>query len=114
MKYNKYGNKKVCVKGDVFDSKREYQRWCELLLLERAGKIRDLERQIRFELIPAQYETIDGRRNKAESAVYYIADFVYWQNDTKVVEDAKGMRTREYALKRKLMLFRHGIKIREV
>lgn len=107
---SKYKNEKVCVNGDVFDSKREYQRWCELLLLERVGKIQDLERQVRFELVPAQYK--DGK--KVESAAWYVADFVYYQDGEKVVEDAKGCRTREYILKRKLMLQRHGIKIREV
>lgn len=114
MKYNKYGNKKVCAEGDTFDSKREYRRWCELLLMERAGKIQDLERQVRFELIPAQYETVDGRKKKVESASYYVADFVYRLDGEKIVEDAKGVKTREYVLKRKLMLLRHGIRVREV
>ena len=114
MKYNKYGNKKVRIGGDEFDSQKEYHRWCELLLLERAGKIRDLQRQVRFELIPAQHALVDGKPKKVEHAVHYVADFVYWLGDERIVEDAKGAKTREYVLKRKLMLFRHGIRVREV
>lgn len=107
---NKYKNRKITVDGLTFDSRREYQRWCELKLLERAGKIHDLFRQVKFELIPAQYE---GKKC-AERAVNYYADFVYWEGEKMVVEDAKGFRTDEYIIKRKLMMERHGIKIREV
>ena len=110
MKYSKYGNKKVRVGGDVFDSKREYERWCELVLLEKAGVIQDLERQIRFQLVPVQKKPGGGK----EGAVHYIADFSYWQDGVRIVEDAKGVRTKEYVIKRKLMLWQHGIEIREV
>ena len=55
-KWNKYKAKKVEINGEVFDSKKEANRYQELLLLQRAGKIRDLQRQVKFELIPAQYE----------------------------------------------------------
>ena len=102
----KYGNTKVNVDGVPFDSKREAARWKELRLMERAGEITALRRQVRFELIPKQ----DGER-----AVSYVADFVYRDKDGReIVEDAKGARTREYIIKRKLMLWRHGIRIREV
>lgn len=125
MKRNKYGNRKVTVDGEVFDSRHEYQRWCELRLLERAGKIHDLFRQVKFVLIPAQYEArerysqktgkrLQDGRQCVEQPVYYIADFVYWEGDTMLVEDAKGVRTDAYIIKRKLMLERHGIRIREV
>lgn len=102
---SKYGNiKTVTSDGITHDSIREANRWCELKLLERAGKISDLQRQVKFELIPKQ----DGER-----PVYYIADFVYVENGREVVEDAKGKRTKEYIIKRKLMLYFHGIKIKE-
>lgn len=122
---NKYGNRKVTVDGVTFDSRKEYRRWCELLLLQRAGKIHHLCRQVRYELVPAQYETYERFSEKTgkrlsdgsrcvEKAVYYIADFVYWEGDQEIVEDTKGVRTEAYIIKRKLMLERHGIKIREV
>lgn len=102
---SKYGNIKTTTSdGITHDSIREANRWCELKLLERAGKITDLQRQVKFELLPKQ----DGER-----AVYYIADFVYVENGREVVEDAKGKRTKEYILKRKMMLYFKGIKIRE-
>ena len=103
---SKYGNIKTRTSdGILHDSIREANRWCELNLLLRAGKIQDLQRQVKFELIPKQ----DGER-----AVSYIADFVYTENGEKVVEDAKGMRTKEYKLKKKMMLYFHGIRIREI
>lgn len=125
---NKYGNKKVTIDGEVFDSKREAKRYQELKLLEMCGAIRDLERQVTFELIPAQREEstrvyTKGRKKGQpiegkiiEKAVSYIADFVYTDTATgkEVVEDAKGMRTKDYIIKRKLMLYIHGVKIREV
>ena len=121
----KYGNKKITVDGVTFDSKKEYLRWCELRLLERAGQIADLQRQVKYELIPAQYEEFErystktGKRLKnglrcVEKECSYIADFVYKQNGQTVVEDTKGYRTEAYIIKRKLMLHIHGIRIREV
>lgn len=106
---SKYHNRKVTQGGETFDSVKEYRRFCELRLLERAGAVTDLRRQVRFELIPAQ--RVDGK--VAERACSYVADFVYMENGQQVVEDAKGMRTQEYRLKRKLMLWVHGIRIRE-
>lgn len=90
--------------GQVFDSQKEYIRWCNLRLLERAGKITDLKRQIPYELIPKQ----DGER-----ACTYVADFVYYEDGNLVVEDCKGFRTEAYRIKRKLMLLVHNIKIKE-
>lgn len=106
---NKYHNRKVTRDGETFDSVKEYRRFCELRLLERAGAVTDLRRQVKIELIPAQ--RIDGK--VVERACSYVADFVYQENGQQVVEDAKGMRTQEYRLKRKLMLWVHGIRIRE-
>ena len=117
----KYGSKKVRVDGIVFDSKKEAARYCELKLLQRAGKIKDLELQKTFELIPAQREpetmTKTGKVKKGkviEQSVKYIADFVYTENGKTVVEDTKGFKTKDYIIKRKLMLYVYGIKIREL
>lgn len=102
---NKYGARKVTAPdGQVFDSQKEYNRWCNLRLLERAGKITNLKRQIPYELIPKQ----DGER-----ACTYVADFVYYEDGKLVVEDCKGFRTEAYRIKRKLMLAVHNIKIKE-
>ena len=120
----KYGNKKVEVDGIEFDSKKEERRYWELKLLQRAGKITDLELQREFELIPAQYETFerygktgkrlqDGKRCVEQKCVYK-ADFCYMQDGRLVVEDTKGVKTKDYIIKRKLMLERHGIKISEI
>lgn len=113
---NKYHNKKVRVDGITFDSVREARRWQELKLMERAGEIRGLKRQVDFELIPSQRYT-DWRtgKMKTERAIKYVADFVYRDRDgLMVVEDTKGFRTPEYVMKRKMMFWFHGIVIREV
>lgn len=117
----KYNNKKVIVDGITFDSKKEARRYRELKLLEGAGQIQNLELQKEFELIPTQREadTVGVRggvkRGKViEHAVKYKADFVYTENGETVVEDTKGMRTKDYIIKRKLMLYVHQIRIREV
>lgn len=103
---NKYKNIKTMTSdGILHDSIKEANRWCELNLLLKANLISDLQRQVKFELIPKQ----DGER-----AVYYIADFVYTENGKKVVEDVKGVRTKEYKIKKKLMLYFHGIRIKEI
>lgn len=118
---SKYGNRKLMVGGVSFDSEREFNRFCELRMLARAGYISDLQRQVKFLLIPAQREPdIVGKRGGIkkgaliEKECAYIADFVYIENGKKVVEDAKGFKTKEYIIKRKLMLFVHGIRIKEV
>lgn len=106
----KYGNRKIVRDGIEFDSIKECQRYCELKLMQRAGVISDLKLQVPFELIPTQ--RIDGK--VVEQAVKYIADFVYKQDGQTVVEDTKGYKTDKYIMKRKMMLFFHGIRIREV
>ena len=108
---NKYGNKKTEIDGITFDSKHEAMRWCELKYMERAKLITDLKRQFPFTLIEAQR---DAKGKVIERPVKYIADFVYTENGETVVEDAKGKKTPEYIIKRKLMLSRYGIRIREV
>ena len=121
-KNNKYSNIKLNINGEIYDSKKEAQRHFELMMLQKAGRIKDLKRQVKFELIPAQREpdTIGKRggvhKGKViENAVNYIADFVYTDccSGEQVVEDSKGMRTKDYIIKRKLMLYRHGIRILE-
>ena len=104
---SKYNARKTKIDDITFDSRKEAQRYLELKLLLRAGKIRSLRMQVKFELIPKQ----DGER-----ACNYVADFVYEDAVTgqTVVEDTKGVKTRDYIIKRKLMLWRHGIKITEI
>ena len=120
---NKYQNKKTEVDGIVFDSFHEARRFKKLKLMEKAGEIYDLQLQVKFELIPTQREadTI-GKRGAVkkgkviERPVFYIADFVYYKtgSNEKIIEDTKGFKTKEYIIKRKLMLYIHGIRIREV
>lgn len=109
---NKYKNQKCTVNGIEFDSKKEARRYGELLLMERAGTITGLQRQVTFELIPKQKDPDGGYVHPAK----YIADFVYYDRECMrtVVEDVKGIRTAAYTLKKKLMLYVHGIKIQEV
>jgi len=123
MQRNKYRNEKVTYKGFVFDSKKEARRYSELLLLERAGAITDIQMQVKFVLIPTQREpdTIGKRggihKGKLlERECSYAADFVYKDLKTgeTIVEDTKGMRTEAYIIKRKLMLKIHGIRIHEI
>lgn len=122
MKKLKYRNKKVEYDGILFDSKREADRWTYLCQLMDAGVITELDRQVKFVLIPAQYEPDSvgprggirkGRCLERECA--YYADFVYKdENGNMVVEDAKGLRTPEYVIKRKLMLSKLGIGVVEI
>ena len=126
---NKYYNIKTKTSdGNVFDSRKEAQRWEQLLLLQKAGKIIELQRQVKYELLPNQYEIIErysksGKRLKdctrlLERKVNYLADFVYHDAETGelIVEDTKSdaTRTKDFVLKRKLMLLVHGIKVREI
>ena len=108
---SKYRNKKTLVDGIVFDSKREAERYKELCFMQRIGAISGLECQVTYELIPAQR---DAKGRLVERPVKYIADFVYLDQGEVVVEDVKGKATRDYIIKRKLMLERHGIRIQEV
>jgi hypothetical protein len=120
---NKYFNRKTVINGIVYDSKKEGRRHNELLILQKEGLITDLKTQVPFILIPCQREpSIIGKRGGVkkgkvlEREVKYIADFVYFDKDTNeiVVEDTKGFKTKDYIIKRKLMLYIHGIKIREL
>lgn len=106
----KYNNRKVTIDGIEFDSQKEARRFRELCLLERAGRITELQRQVKFELIPSQ--RIDGK--VVERACNYIADFTYKENGKEVAEDTKGFKTKDYIIKRKLMLHKYGIRIKEI
>lgn len=110
---SKYNSKKTVVDGQIFDSKKEANRYKELRLLEKAGEIKDLRTQVKFKLIPAQRDEATGKVIERECS--YKADFVYYEEDGEtVVEDVKGFRTKEYIIKRKLLLYQYGIRIREI
>lgn len=99
-----------------FDSKREARRYMDLWLMQRAGEISGLRTQVKYELIPKQAHK-DGTK---ERAIDYVADFVYEKDGETVVEDSKGFRNtasaayRVFVIKRKMMLYFHGITVREV
>lgn len=133
MAGNKFGAKKIKdpATGFEFDSKAEFTRWCELRILERAGKIHKLKRQVAFELIPTQRERSTEFYKAGpqkglpkpgaiiEKGCTYIADFEYYDSDWNLhVEDTKGCKKGAaydlFVIKRKLMLFVHGIKVKEV
>lgn len=120
QKKSKYGNRKVVRDGIKFDSEREARRYGELKFLLKQGRIRDLRLQANFTLVEG-YTTVEGKRIKP---MVYRADFTYeratepdiagvvhWLPE---VEDAKGMKTKDYLLKKKLMQDKYGITIREV
>ncbi len=127
--YNKYKNNKCVVDGIVFDSRREARRYKELMLMQAAGKISRLQRQVKFVLIPAQYlptgEVYKRGEKKgqpkmklAERECSYIADYVYYDSNNKLhVEDVKGYKGGEaynlFKIKRKMMLYIHKIRVEE-
>lgn len=118
---NKYHAKKAVVDGITFDSVKEAKRYRALKEKAEMGQITSLQRQVKFVLIPAQREPdqIGPRGGKKpgkllERECAYIADFVYTENGQQVVEDTKGMRLPEYIIKRKLMLYKYGIRIKEI
>lgn len=115
MASNKYHAKRT----GVYASRKESRRAAELRAMERAGEISNLRQQVSFELIPAQYaeqQDARGRMKKVcvERSCRYVADFVYDRAGNDVVEDTKGVRTKDYIIKRKLMLWVHGVRIREI
>ena len=118
---NKYKNTKTIVDGIEFDSRKEAARYKELKLLEAAGEIYNLEMQVKFVLIPTQREPdfvgVRGGIKKSkviEKECSYLADFVYIRDGEVIVEDTKGIRTKDYIIKRKLMLYLLGIRIQEI
>lgn len=109
--YNKYRNRKIEADGQVFDSRKEYQRYLELLTYQEGGVISNLRRQVPF-VICDKVKDDNGKVLQRDSK--YIADFVYVKDGQLIVEDAKGYRTDLYKLKKKLMLERYGIQVKEV
>ena len=104
---NKYGSRKVQVDGITFDSQKEAYRYNELKLLERAGKISNLELQPKFELIPTQ-----RYKGKTLRKMSYYADFKYLDEEGNViVEDTKGFKTDVYQIKKKLLIQKYGEEI---
>ena len=116
----KYHNRKCTVtlpesgKSITFDSEKEARRFGELVLLQKAGNVRSLRLQVNFTLQEG-YTTSEGERVRP---IVYRADFTYQERTTygwrTVVEDVKGVRTKEYNMKRKMMLEKFGVDIREV
>ena len=112
-KKSRYRSEPVIVDGVRYASKKQYQRWCQLQMLERAGKIADLRREVPFELAPAVI--LDGRK---KSALRYFADATYIDGETLklVCEDTKSPITRKdpvYRIKKHLMATVRGIEILE-
>lgn len=105
----KYANEPTVVDGVRFDSRAEANRWEQLRAMERDGRITGLQRQVPFELVPACKRPSGGE----EKPVTYVADFLYYRGALTFVEDVKGAATPEYRIKRKLMLWRHGIEVLE-
>ena len=101
IRQNKYGNKRTTLHGIAFDSQKEAYRYNDLLLLQRVGKISNLRRQVRFNLIPATND---------ERGVSYFADFTYTEDGKNIVEDVKSEATKKdktYIIKRKLLKWRY-------
>ena len=92
-KKSKYGNKKVVFEGFTYDSKRELQRYLFLKDAEDKGIISNLQRQVKFNLIPA---------NSVYRALTYVADFTFNVNDRYIVADAKGLVLPEFKIKQKI------------
>ena len=109
---NKYKAKKAVVDGIVFDSRKEAKRYTELKKLEEMGSIRDLSLQVQFELIPSFEIVIDGKKRKRRR-MEYIADFVYYINNTRIVEDVKGRKTEVYKIKKKIFEYKFKTTIKE-
>ena len=110
IKTNKYHNKLTFVGNEIFDSKKEADKFYALKIAENAGIIHDLKRQVKYELQPSF--KLNG---KTIRAINYYADFTYIDKDNKLhVIDVKGMKTEVYKLKKKLMAYKYGIEIEEI
>ena len=105
----KYHNKKCEYKGLKFDSLKERNHYIVLEHLEKTGQIKDLKRQVKYELQPSF--KLNG---KTIRAINYIADFTYLKDNKLVVVDTKGFRTKDYLLKKKMFQYKYGMDIVEV
>lgn len=107
----KYRNKPCQIGSEKYRSQREMKRHHDLLMLEKAGHVSDLRREVPFELVPGvRFKTA----KRATPPLRYLADFTYMHKGEYTVEDAKGVRTPLYKAKRHLMLAIHGIEVKEV
>ena len=108
----KYNNQPTERNGIRFDSRKEADRYEELMLLQKAGEIAELKLQPQFTL-QESYVTPEGERIRA---IRYVADFSYWREGELVVEDvkSKATATAQYKMKKKLMQERFGISVKEV
>ena len=120
MRRHKYNAVRTWEQGHWFASKREAARYQELLLLEKAGEITDIELQPRFPLCtlaPGNGRQSDVFNGPSEVQVaVYVADFRYVDRQARdiVVEDVKGVRTAVYRLKKRFVEAQYGITISEV
>lgn len=106
----KYLSKKTVVDGITFDSKKESLRYLDLKRKQELGQISDLELQPSFEL-----QEKFKRDGKTYRPIVYVADFRYIENGKVIVEDVKGFKTKEYQLKKKMLLYKYeGFEFREV
>ena len=120
--WNKYGNVKVTTEDGTFDSKGEWKRWLFLKDAQLRGEIHGLRRQITYTLVPPVHyvKTIHLKTKDKQverlwtRAVTYTADFVYYYNGERIVEDFKGQPNDRWQMKKALMAFIHGIYVREV
>lgn len=110
---SKYNSRKTTVDGITFDSKKEARRYLVLKKMEQDGEIKNLRLQVQFELVPSFEIIIDGKKRKRRP-ITYVADFVYYKGNEKVIEDVKGLRTPVYNIKKKLFEYRYHETIREV
>lgn len=109
---SKYNSRKTTIDGIIFDSKKEAKRYIELKQMEHDGLIQELQLQVPFELVPSFYIEIDGKKKKRRN-IRYIADFVYYEDGQKIVEDVKGRKTDIYKLKKKLFEYKYHVTIKE-
>ena len=109
---SKYNSRKTVIDGITFDSKKEAKRYIELKKKQDEGEITDLRLQVPFELVPSFTIEIDGKKRRRRN-IRYIADFTYYENGQKVVEDVKGRKTEIYKLKKKLFEYKYKTTIKE-
>ena len=118
----KYRNKEIVVDGIKFQSIKEGRRFQSLRIMEKAGIIKDLRRQVTFTLIPPQdiRDRKTGKHLRTERAIKYRADFMYTDSSDvrTIVEDVKGYKGGQaytiFKIKKKLMLYLYGIEVDEV
>lgn len=109
---SKYNSRKTTVDGITFDSKKEARRYLVLKKMEQDGEIKNLRLQVPVELVPSFEIVVDGKKRKRRP-ITYVADFVYYKGNEKVIEDVKGLRTPVYKIKKKLFEYKFKTTIKE-